>query len=315
MIKNPRVSIIIPALNVADTIERCVNSALAQTYPNTEVIVVEGDSSDGTRFLLKNIEDRNNLESSKRLKVFYTTFDNIATARNTGLSRATGQYVFWLEPTDYLDMKAVEHYVEIVTRTGADMVKNTCKDSMTGTITFDRVAYIRMILNGSIDPVISGSMFKKDLYHNISFDRRSSIPEIQNYLSVCEKCRNITLIRRNDLYHYFPSTENESLRTIRDKAIITELTYEKYVSSFPYECEEVLKNFTNYAVKGYYTGRRMLSEEEDIKIAEDIRLLILNHELSIEKNKLIAGYTKRCVQAICRNNRFISSILKLFWKS
>ena len=150
MIKKPRVSIIIPALNVADTIERCVNSALAQTYPNTEVIVVEGDSSDGTRFLLKNIEDRNNLESSKRLNVFYTTFDNIATARNTGLSRATGQYVFWLEPTDYLDMKAVEHYVEIVTRTGADMVKNTCKDSMTGTITFDRVAYIRMILNGSM---------------------------------------------------------------------------------------------------------------------------------------------------------------------
>ena len=59
----------------------------------------------------------------------------------------------------------------------------------------------------------------------------------------------------------------------------------------------------------------MLSEEEDIKIAEDIRLLILNHELSIEKSKLIAGYTKTCVQAICRNNRFISSILKLFWKS
>ncbi len=53
----PLVSIIIPARNEADNIEECVNSILAQDYPNLEIIVVDDRSEDGTGEILKSIAD------------------------------------------------------------------------------------------------------------------------------------------------------------------------------------------------------------------------------------------------------------------
>lgn len=315
MSKKPKVSIIIPALNVADTIERCVNSALKQTYPDTEVIVIEGDSSDGTRFLLKQIEDRCDLEEPEKLKLFLTTFDNIATARNTGLSKATGKYVFWLEPTDYLAPDAVETYVENALRTGAEMIKNTCRDAMVGTITFDRVAYIRMILDGSISKDIAGTMFDKDVFHSISFDRRSVTPEDQAYMAICEKCQNVTLIRRNDLYHRFCEAKPKDAKVMLSEAVVSELTYEKYSKLYPIECEHVLAGFASLAVSVYFKGKKFSSDAEEEDMANSARLLLLNHELSIEKNSMIDGYTKTCVQTICRKNSFVAWFLKLFWKN
>ena len=54
----PLVSIIIPAYNVQDYIEECINSALNQTYPNIEIIVVDNNSTDQTLEIVKDFKRR-----------------------------------------------------------------------------------------------------------------------------------------------------------------------------------------------------------------------------------------------------------------
>ena len=98
------------------------------------------------------------------------------------------------------------------------------------------------------------------------------------------------------------------------EAVVSELAYEKYSKLYPIECEHVLAGFASLAVSVYFKGKKFSSDTEEEDMANSARLLLLNHELSIEKNSLIDEYTKTCVQAICRKNGFVAWILKMFWK-
>ena len=68
--KSPKVSIIIPCYNAEKWIEKCVNSALNQTYENIEVIVVDNESSDNSLVIL-------NEKFGKNDKVMIETAENI----------------------------------------------------------------------------------------------------------------------------------------------------------------------------------------------------------------------------------------------
>ena len=93
--KQLKISIITVCLNAKEHIETCINSVLSQTYPHIEYIIVDGDSSDGTREVLYQYEVRlDRLVSEK---------DNgIAQAMNKGLRLATGDYILFLNADDYL---------------------------------------------------------------------------------------------------------------------------------------------------------------------------------------------------------------------
>lgn len=97
--ENKRISIIIPIFNGALTIQRCVNSILAQDYPNVEIILVNDGSQDDT------------LNVCRRLKLRYSNIKllsqknmGVSIARNNGIRYATGDYVCFADSDDeYLD--------------------------------------------------------------------------------------------------------------------------------------------------------------------------------------------------------------------
>lgn len=101
------VSIIIPVYNHAEYIEACINSALAQTYPHVEVVVVDDASADGrVREIL------NRLEGHPRLKVIYNEANlGISRTQNKALVASSGQLIGFLDCDDQLTPSAVERCV------------------------------------------------------------------------------------------------------------------------------------------------------------------------------------------------------------
>jgi len=89
------VSIIIPAYNAEQWIDETVRSALAQTWPRKEIIIVDDGSTDSTLAVAKGYE-------SKFVKVVTQSNQGVSTARNKGLAFAQGSYIQWLDADDLL---------------------------------------------------------------------------------------------------------------------------------------------------------------------------------------------------------------------
>lgn len=112
----PTVSIIMATYNQADFIEKSVRSVLSQTFADYELIVVNDGSTDETDRIFK--------EKIKSEKIIYCFQANkgAASARNKGLSLATGEYVVFLDSDDLLYPNYLERQVETIRRTGSGMV-------------------------------------------------------------------------------------------------------------------------------------------------------------------------------------------------
>ncbi len=99
----PKVSVIIPTFNRQNIIVETVQSVLSQTERDLEVIVVDDGSTDNTRAVIEKLTD-------SRVSYFYKTNAGPASARNFGLSKASGQYVAFLDHDDLWP----ENYLEVM---------------------------------------------------------------------------------------------------------------------------------------------------------------------------------------------------------
>ncbi len=99
--KNPLVSICIPVHNAERWINNTILSALAQTWDNKEIIIVDDGSTDETLKIAKNFE-------SKNLKVISQSNKGACAARNLSLSFAQGDYIQWLDADDILHPQKIE---------------------------------------------------------------------------------------------------------------------------------------------------------------------------------------------------------------
>lgn len=107
---SPLVSIITPTYNRADFIEQAVNSVLAQTYPNFELLIVDDGSTDNTRELLEpSLAD-------SRVRYFHQENQGQSVARNLALSEATGDFVCFLDSDNYWPVEKLEKQIELFTR-------------------------------------------------------------------------------------------------------------------------------------------------------------------------------------------------------
>jgi len=101
--KQPLVSCIIPCYNRPRYVRDAIDSALAQTYPNVEVVVVDDGSTDRTAEVLELYEDK--------IKVVRQDNAGTAAARNTGIDASTGEYLAWLDSDDAWTPRKIEAQV------------------------------------------------------------------------------------------------------------------------------------------------------------------------------------------------------------
>ena len=96
-----RVSVVVPAHNTEKYVGECIESALAQTWHDTEVVVVDDGSTDGTPGVLAGYSDRVRIVRSAECR-------GISAARNRGVEASTGAWIKFLDSDDMLEPGAVE---------------------------------------------------------------------------------------------------------------------------------------------------------------------------------------------------------------
>lgn len=101
----PKVSIVIPAYNASNYLAEAIDSALAQTYQNVEIIVVNDGSKDNGE------TERIALSYGDKIKYFYKENGGSSSALNTGIANMTGEWFSWLSHDDLYVPEKIEKQV------------------------------------------------------------------------------------------------------------------------------------------------------------------------------------------------------------
>ncbi|HQW13151.1 MAG TPA: glycosyltransferase family A protein, partial [Saprospiraceae bacterium] len=106
----PTVSIIIPYYNAEKTLQRAIDSALAQTYPAIEILLVDNNSTDQSA----QIAAQNELRHSGKIKLSIESKSGSNFARNTGLKNAQGDWLQFLDADDEILPEKINHQLELM---------------------------------------------------------------------------------------------------------------------------------------------------------------------------------------------------------
>lgn len=115
------VSILIPAYNSEQFIEKSLQSCLNQTYPSIEIIVIDDGSSDKTLEIAKEWEKHH-----KNILVFSQQNKGACAARNLALEKSTGEYVMFLDADNIISPNKVKEQMKLLTAANDDMAVATC---------------------------------------------------------------------------------------------------------------------------------------------------------------------------------------------
>ncbi len=102
--KNPFFSIVIPTYNRAHLISKAIESVIAQTYSDWELIIVDDGSTDNTKELVDNYCNKDN-----RIRYIYQENAERSVARNNGIDHAKGEFICFLDSDDYYALNRLEN--------------------------------------------------------------------------------------------------------------------------------------------------------------------------------------------------------------
>ena len=111
------VSIIVPIYNIEGYIRECIDSILAQTYPDFELILVDDGSPDNCGRICDEYA-----EKDVRIKVIHKENGGLTSARNAGLSVAKGDWIMHVDGDDWIEPDMIESLIEAAKAAEADLV-------------------------------------------------------------------------------------------------------------------------------------------------------------------------------------------------
>lgn len=110
-------SVIVPVYKVEEYLPACIESVLAQTFSDFELILVDDGSPDNCPQICDSYKDRDN-----RIKVVHKANGGLASARQAGIKIAKGDYVFNLDSDDLIENDTLEYAYSIINDTDCEMV-------------------------------------------------------------------------------------------------------------------------------------------------------------------------------------------------
>lgn len=246
------VSIILPAYNAADSLDRCIVSLLRQTITNIEIIIVDDGSSDNTFTIASSYAER------FPNKVIALTQENQgpSVARNKALDLARGTYIGFIDADDWADTNLFNKLYQTAEKEQADLVVCTRFDVYDmKTFRSDRrkpaIRYSGLSIFDAPELIsdttqfVWDKLFRRDIIeeHHIRFDARFRFTE--DVLFLCQYkffCKSISIIPDALCYHFQTARDTTAKYgpTILNVPDVLEAVFAFYADHDYFDvCEEV----------------------------------------------------------------------------
>ena len=155
----PEISIIVPVYQVGKYLNECIDSILAQTFTDFELILVDDGSPDGCPVLCDAAAEKDN-----RVRVLHKANGGVSTARNTGMRQTTGKYIYFMDADDIVS----PYLFELAEKNLQNNIDCLCFDYLQSNdinITFDRPKQFNLEhINHPLDELLK---YKSIIHHNL----------------------------------------------------------------------------------------------------------------------------------------------------
>lgn len=207
------ISVVIPVYNVEKYLKKCIDSVVAQTHNNLEIILIDDGSTDKSGLICDNYA-----QMDARIKVIHQENLGLAVARNVGLDSASGDYVGFVDSDDLILPQMYEKMLCTAQEENADIVisgivfdnliwqRRLCDDHRKS---FDNKGLVQAYLTEPyINNVVWNKLYRKDVLGNLRFPlvrRNEDVPFTIQVLSraqraVClNECYYVQFLREGSL--------------------------------------------------------------------------------------------------------------------
>lgn len=242
-------SIIIPAYNVVSYLEDCIESIMAGTYHDFEILLIDDGSVDGTGSLCDRLAEKYSV-----IQVFHTTNSGLANARNLGIDHASGQYVGFVDADDVIAPNMFEALVYCM---GPDIDMTACRfrrcrreelDATEIPITHQTITNqtetAQKVLMDGYGPNVWNKLYKAEVIekNEIRFRKDCRAMEdmyfIMDYLIHCRKA-----VFLDEQLYYYITTDGSITSTFRDNRTVGSV-YLDLPRSWRF-CTEVMESFSH----------------------------------------------------------------------
>ena len=202
-------SIIIPVWNLEPYISRCLDSVIAQTYKNIEIICINDGSTDNSLNILQEYAERDN-----RIKIIDQENQGVSVARNNGIDAASGDYLLFVDGDDYVDTRMCEVLngkVENYDLVFFNFYRITSNGEIKRAVTRNRNTF-------QFSPVVWSFCFRSEFVQRerIRFPQGINIAEDVVFLSYVHALTDNALVINDPLY-YHVSNRSGSATTVKKK--------------------------------------------------------------------------------------------------
>lgn len=203
------ISVIVPVYNIKEYLERCVDSILAQTWENLEILLVDDGSTDGTDRLADELAGKD-----ARIRVFHKENGGSSSARNLGIREAKGKYLGFVDSDDFIEPYMYEKLYRAMRETGMLIVQGGRKEiEESGNIlpdicippkermVYDGESFMRELLLHRGDCSFCTKLTDASLFKNREFPEGKlnedfhvlvrMLPEIEGVVSIPERTYNV----------------------------------------------------------------------------------------------------------------------------
>ena len=177
---NPKISVIVPVYNAEKYLHRCIDSILAQTFTDFELLLIDDGSKDKSGEICDEYAKKD-----KRIRVFHKENKGVSSARNVGLDNAKGEFITFCDSDDWVLDDWIYSFVDTMSA-GVDMVVSNFiyikKDSNKRSPSFN-YSDVKNMLSYLDNQYILGFLwckcFKKEIinHYKISFNTKYKICE------------------------------------------------------------------------------------------------------------------------------------------
>lgn len=206
--KTPEISVIVPVYNVQAYLSRCLDSILAQTFRDIEIILVDDGSPDESGAICDEYAARD-----ERVRVVHKKNGGLSDARNAGLDIAQGRWIGFVDSDDYIAPDMYEYLHSIAIREHAQIAM--CDMYMfydNGVVeehpndfydVVDNVEAAKIVLEAQVTSVTAvNKLYRSEVYENIRFPFGKTAEDAFVILDVLSKAERIVISNAQKYYYY-----------------------------------------------------------------------------------------------------------------